>query len=312
MNRTYFFALLALMTGCGIAVSLGQADPNVSLDSAREIWADILRDSDEFGLHATRVPVAKELELGREIAAQMPHEEPDAAFEKDEKYIEAVGAGLTPYVNRKTIPYHFHVIRSSAINAFAIPGGHVYVYTGLLDFLQSEAELAAILGHEISHVDLRHCIERYQYELALRKLGLGDVSMIATFAHNVAAIGYTQYQELEADASGERIAIEAGYDPDAAANVFERMKAKFGEPSRTQAATPAGEAGQVLGEALGAYFRTHPPSEDRARQLKSMVARNRRSLSGTMVYLGAANYRSRRARSAMELPAEKRVYGVER
>ena len=308
MNRTYFFALLALMTGCGIAVSLGQADPNVSLDSAREIWADILRDSDEFGLHATRVPVAKELELGREIAAQMPHEESDAAFEKDEKYIEAVGAGLTPYVNRKTIPYHFHVIRSSAINAFAIPGGHVYVYTGLLDFLQSEAELAAILGHEISHVDLRHCIERYQYEAKFKKAGAPELGWIVEVAHRLVTHAFSPEQELEADAQGERLSIESGYDPDAAAGLFARMQAHFHEPPRVQANTPAGEAAQAAGEAIESYFRTHPPSEERVRKLNGMVARHRRELAGRAFYVGKRNLEERVPRSSRTFPDEYRRF----
>ena len=55
---------------CGAAVSIGQLDPNVSLDSAREIWADVLRDADQFGLHATRVSAAKEMQLGAEMASQ--------------------------------------------------------------------------------------------------------------------------------------------------------------------------------------------------------------------------------------------------
>jgi len=223
-------------------------------------------------------------------------------------YVAAVGAELIPHVNRKAIRYHFHVIRSPEINAFAIPGGHIYVLTGLLDFLHSEAELAAILGHEMSHVDLRHCIERYQYELALKKAGAGDAAGLATFAHNLAALGYTQFQELEADSSGERMAIEAGYDPDAAAAVFKRMEVKFGETSRTPAATPMGEVGHAVGEAIGSYFQTHPPSEERARQLSEMVAKNRGRLAGTVVYVGVANYRGRIPRSEEELSSEKRVY----
>jgi predicted Zn-dependent protease len=306
-NRKFFYALLALMIGCGVAVSMGRLDSNISLDSAREIWSDVLRDADQFGLHATRVPAGEEMRLGNEIAAEIRSswgsEDLDA-----QKYVAAVGAELVPLVNRKAIQYHFHVIHSPEINAFAIPGGHIYVLTGLLDFLHSEAELAAVLGHEISHVDLRHCIERYQYELALKKAGAGDVGELAHFAHDLATLGYTQFQELEADASGERIAIEAGYDPDAAEAVFNRMKAKFGEMTPRPAATPVGEVGQAVGQAIGSYFQTHPPSEDRARQMADMVAKNHRRLAGTVVYVGVANYRERIARSAEELSSEKRVY----
>lgn len=306
MSRKYFYALLILMLACGAAVSLGQLDTNVSLDSAREIWADVLRDVDEFGLHATRVPAHKEMQLGNEIAAHIKtwgSEDPDAS-----KYVSAVAGQLLPNVNRTAIHYQFHVIQSPQVNAFALPGGHVYVLTGLLDFLESEAELASILGHEMSHVDLRHCIERYQYELALKKVGAPDAGVLIGLAHQFASLGYAQYQELEADASGERLAIESGYDPDAAAAVFQRMKTRFGENTAPAASTPLGEVGHAVGEALGAYFQTHPPSAERARQLSEMVARNHRTLSGRTFYRGVSNYKSRIPRSTQESAAENHVY----
>lgn len=306
MSRKPFYAVLLMMLACGAAVSVGDLDPNVSLDSAREIWVDVLHDVDEFGLHVTRVPAAQEMLLGAEMAAQaqtLGKEDPEAS-----KYVSTVAQQMLPYVDRNAIRYQFHVIQSPQINAFALPGGHIYVLTGLLDFLESEAELAAIVGHEISHVDLRHCIERYQYQLALKKVGAGEAGAIVGFAHQLAMAGYTQYQELEADAAGERLAIEAGYDPDAAASVFKRMKAKFGETSPPPATTPLGEAGQAVEGALGSYFQTHPPSEERARQLSEMVAKNHRTLAGRIVCSGVRNYKARVPRTQRMFPGEQRIY----
>ncbi|HLX44129.1 MAG TPA: M48 family metalloprotease, partial [Bryobacteraceae bacterium] len=248
----------------------------------------------------------KEMQLGSEIAGQIKSwgaEDPEAS-----KYVTAVGEQLLPNLNRKAIHYQFHVIQSPEINAFAIPGGHIYVLTGLLDFLHSEAELASILGHEMSHVDLRHCIERYQYELALKKVGARDAGAIVGIAHQFASLGYAQYQELEADASGERLAVEAGYDPDGASAVFHRMKIRFGEQHARPAETPLGEVGQAVGGALGAYFQTHPPSEERARQLSEMVAKNHSTLASRTFYRGVRNYKEKIPRSARQFPAEKRVY----
>lgn len=198
-QRIYFYGLLGLMGACGAAVAMGNLAPDVSLESAREIWADVLRDVDEFGLHATRIPVHKEMQVGADMARQSVWgaEDGEAA-----KYVAAVGQGLVGNVNRKAMRYQFHVIRSREVNAFALPGGQIYVLSGMLDFLHSEAELAAILGHEISHVDLRHCVERYQYQLALKKIGAGDAGPLVEIAHGLVAIGYSQDQELEADASG--------------------------------------------------------------------------------------------------------------
>lgn len=306
MSRISFYLVLALLLGCAAAVSFGQLDADVGLESARAIWADILRDADAFGLEATRVSPASEMQLGDQLAAQIANwapEDPGAT-----RYVQSVGATLLPGVRRKEIQYHFHVIRSPMINAFALPGGHIYVATGLLDFLRSEAELAAVLGHEISHVDLRHAISRYQYQLAARRIGAADAGAIVEIAHALVAIGYTQDQELEADASGERLAVEAGYDPDAMIPVFHRMQARFGERTRAQATTPAGEAGGAVADLIGSYFRTHPPSAERARQLSSLLARNHRELAGKIVYRGLKNYRARVPRSAEEFPEEKHVY----
>ncbi|MBZ5604142.1 MAG: M48 family metallopeptidase [Acidobacteriia bacterium] len=304
-QRIYFYGLLGLMGACGAAVAMGNLAPDVSLESAREIWADVLRDVDEFGLHATRIPVHKEMQVGADMARQSVWGAEDA---EAAKYVAAVGQGLVGNVNRKAMRYQFHVIRSHEVNAFALPGGQIYVLRGMLDFLHSEAELAAILGHEISHVDLRHCVERYQYQLALKKIGAGDAGPLVEIAHGLVAIGYSQDQELEADASGERLAIEAGYDPDAAAAVFHRMQTAFGESAREPAKTPLGEAGEAVGGAIVSYFRTHPPSEQRARQLSEMVAANRKRLAGRTFYRGAENYKLRVAWSEREFPAEKRVY----
>jgi len=305
MSKLPFLAVLALMIACAVVVSLGKPDPEISLDSARQLWSDVLRDADDLGLQLTRVSADQEMQLGDRLAAEVGRwgkEDPDAT-----RYVAAVGAGLVPGVNRKAIRYHFHVLQSPGLNAFALPGGQIYVLSGMLDFLRSESELAAVLGHEMSHVDLRHCIEQYQYQLALKKAGAGDASAIAGLAHALVAIGYRQDQELEADLAGQRLAVEAGYDPDAAVGVFQRMQMKFHENTSQPAATPGGELSQAIGDALGSYFRTHPPSAERARQLREMAARDRRALAGRAVYRGVRNYRERVPRSEREFIEEQHI-----
>ena len=99
----------------------------------------------------------------------------------------------------------------------------------MLDFLKTEAELAAILGHEIAHVDLRHCIERYQYELSLKRIGLSEVGGLIDVTRRLISVGYNKYQEVEADAYGTILSIETGYDPDATAAVFARLSKHYGE-----------------------------------------------------------------------------------
>jgi len=108
---------------------------------------------------------------------------------------------------------------------------------------------------------LRHSIERYQYRYRLKN----ELGQLTEFAHHLLTMGFSQDQELEADAQGQRLAIDAGYDPAAAAALFSRLAARFHVGSRPPATTPAGEVAQAVGEAIGAYFRTHPPSQERIR-----------------------------------------------
>jgi predicted Zn-dependent protease len=292
--------MLVLLAAGGILASLGERNPDVSLSSVREIWSDVLRDADQVGLRVTRVSAEEEMRVGKEMAGVRW-----AATDADaERYVAQVAARLTPNVRRHDIQYTFHVLNSPEVNAFALPGGQIYVLSGLLDFLKSESELAAILGHEITHVDLRHCIEHYQYEIAMKKAGASDLGAIVNLTHALAAMGYTQYQELEADAQGERLAIEAGYDPEAAPQVFHRMQEQFGRAPAARPETPVGEVAGSIGEAIGSYFQTHPPSDARERRLNDMVRANKQRLNGQDVYAGVRNYRERAARTEHDYPEE--------
>ena len=305
-GRRSFVLVLLVLAVSGALVLLGEIEQGVTFSSVLEIWADVLRDADQFGLQLTRVSDREEMQVGRDIARSMAawwRESPEKA-----RYVSAVGATLLPHVHRKGIRYEFHVIESDMINAFALPGGHIFVTTGMLEFLQSEAELAAVLGHEISHVDLRHPIERFQYELALRKVKAGELGALADVARRLLTIGYNKYQEFEADAQGIRVSIEAGYDPNAGAAVFTRLIERSGERTPPRARTPVGEVAQAVEQAMGSYLRSHPPSDERVRRLNRLVAKNRRRLSGRVVYVGAENYRVRIPRTQQEFPQEHRRF----
>lgn len=305
MPRIFLLLVLASLIGGAVLATRGTPDPVVSLESLTELWSDTLRDTDQIGMKVTRVSDTEEMQIGTDLARGVSDfgSEDHAA----EEYVGAVGQIVAQHVSRRGIEYHFHVVNSVAINAFALPGGQIFVTTGMLNFVQSEAELAAILGHEISHVDLRHCIERYQYEANFKKAGMPEVGQIVEIAHRLATFSFAQYQERDADAQGLRMSIESGYDPSAAGALFRRMQAKLGERSRVAATTPSAEVMQSAGDALVSFFRTHPWSEERARDLDAMVSRQRSNLRGRSFYIGRQNLRERVARSTREYPGEYRA-----
>lgn len=302
MSKPFLFIMMSLVVG-GVLVSLGNKDGRVSLESVRAMWSDVLRDADHAELQVTRVSTEEEMSLGARLAGGVLRWNKENAAES--RYVSAVATPLVEHVNRKAIRYTFHVVESPQINAFALPGGHVFVYTGMLGFVQSEAELAAIVGHEIAHVDQRHCIEHMQYELAARKIGLGQIgAFLTSLAHSLVEVGYHQDEETEADLAGQRMTIEAGYDPGAAAATFERLAVKMGERGSTKAKGPLDETGLATAGLFESYFRSHPPSAARALQIKAMEDRNASELTGKRFYRGVRNLMERVSMSQRGFPEE--------
>lgn len=302
MNRTSLVIAAVMLAGAGLT-SLGSMDREVNFDSVRELWADILRDADQAGLQATRVSDSEEIQLGRQLAPGVNWARPDPAWQP---YVDAIGAKVAAGRLRKGIPYTFLVIDQPIQNAFALPGGQIFIFRGMLESLQSEAEVAAILGHEIAHVDLRHCVERYQYQLRMKRIGAAPIGQIADFTRSLAALGYQSFQELEADSDGLRLSIDAGYDPAAGPEVFRRMylEALARQGQRRDPNTPLEELAQASLGALTGYFQSHPANVTRMRQLDAMVARNRLVLAGRSFYRGVQNHNTRTPRTQAEFPNE--------
>lgn len=290
-----------------IVATMGHSSNRVNLSAAMELWGDVLRDADDFGLQLTRVSARDETDLGDSIAAAViadNHEEPAL-----EPYVTAVGDTLVRNVSRKDIAYKFHVIRSPEVNAFAVPGGHVFITTGMLDFLHSEAELAGVLGHEISHIDLRHCIERYQYELPLKRVGAEPVGEIADFLRLPIIVGYAKYQEAEADENGMALALEAGYDPRAMVDVMKRLENVMPDPAAPPAPSgPVVEAASATADTIDIHVRSHPLNYERVEDLSGLIVSDHRWHGSREVYEGVENYRERTPLSARRYPGETRKW----
>lgn len=137
-------------------------------------------------------------------------------------YVDSIGHALARNSERPSLPWHFRVLDSPVINAFALPGGYVYVTRGLLSVMNSEAQLAAVMGHEIGHVTARHSARQMtEQQIAQLGLGLGSIlsarvaqySGVASQGLGLVFLKFSRDNENEADMLGVRYATRAGYDP---------------------------------------------------------------------------------------------------
>jgi predicted Zn-dependent protease len=243
------------------------------------VLADSEREVERIPLALTRVSDAEEIRAGDEIAWEeglfVPRQlSPDELSVTE--YLNKVGTSVASHVQRRAIPYHFSLANDSIwINACALPGGHIIVGRGLLNLMESEDELAAVLGHEITHVDDRHAIEQLQYELASRKLGLEGIYQLGRPAVDIFKAGYTKEQEFEADGGGIELAVEQGYSPAGIVNLMERFEKLEAHSQQQAPGSPIGEIAQLPLGALQEYFRSHPPASGRLPALEIEIrARN--------------------------------------
>ncbi len=151
-----------------------------------------------------------------------------------QEYVNAVGQRVARNSDMPDTEWHFTVVDEGSINAFTTGGGYIYVHRGLLAYLNSEAELAAVLGHELAHVTANHP-RKAQSRSVLTSLGVlaaaiftgrGEVAELANIGGAALVQGYGREAESEADAIGMKYLVKAGYDPRAMGRVFETFKAQ--------------------------------------------------------------------------------------
>lgn len=238
--------------------------------------ADTEQEAERLPLALTRVSDQEEIQVGNGLArryrlAPLGQSQIELAVTS---YLNHVGSLVARGVRRQDIPYHFYLEDDPYfVNAYALPGGPIVVGRGLLRILGSEDELAAVLGHEIVHVDHRHAIGRLQYQLWSEKLGLDDVYLLTSPAVEIFEAGYTKEQEFEADRAGLGLAVAAGYSPLGGVDLMTRLETMEGEYSENTG-SPVAEAAGMPWSAMAEYFRSHPPGRERRAQLEKEIRAN--------------------------------------
>lgn len=209
----------------------------------------------------------KELALGRQLALQV---EQQAKLVEDPiitEYVNRVGQNIVLHSDAK-IPFTIKVIQGDEVNAFALPGGYFYVYTGLIAAADNEAELAGVMAHEIAHVAARHAMENSGKGTLLNYGILAGIifggGIASTILQNVGGIGsslaffkFSRGAEVEADKLGVQYLYAAGYDPTAMSTMFEKLASK----------------NKKKPSSLAKLFSTHPQSADRRDTSLALVSR---------------------------------------
>jgi beta-barrel assembly-enhancing protease len=268
----FFFAILGVSLA---ALYWSQRHANAIPSSANavvDMVADAQRDVARVPMRFTRLSDEQEIEIGRGLAANYAGVENQLTPEEEalRRYVQRVGGTVAAHAHRR-LPYQFHLIPNhNFINAFALPGGPVYIGEGMLDQMETEDELANILGHEIEHIDHYHCIERFQLEAQLKKIDLEVVGQLLQLPLDFWAAGYHKDEEFEADREGMALAVEAGYSPYGAVTLFTRL-AKLSNEYVIHAETPEQELSELAIQSLEGYFRSHPQPSERLAQANQLI-----------------------------------------
>lgn len=225
----------------------------------------------------------EERKLGKKTYNEIVHSIPMVTDPDVMRYINNLGKKLVQFLPDKRFDYHFYVADSDEMNAFAIPGGYIFFYRGMITTLDNEAELAGIMAHEMGHVWRRHIAKRMEKAAPVQALSMagviaglllgalagapqiGQALAMGSMAGNIQAqLSYSRQDESEADWAGYKIMTDAGYSGNEMAKTFNRMW----------------KLEQQMGVNVPTYMRTHPQSPERMEAIENMARRDSRSGQG--------------------------------
>jgi predicted Zn-dependent protease len=270
MNTTVFLALLlGAFALPAAAFDFGNMDDlKGALEKAKKVNEKVKQANED-------VPEPKEIEMGGGIASNLLGAAPLLKNAAVQKYVNDVGRWLAMQTERPDLPWQFAVLDDNDVNAFASPGGYVFITKGLLMNMKSEAELAGVLAHEISHVLRKHhlaaikkgarteLMAEFTAEVVKEKGGSKNLVKLVNAGTELYARGLDKNDEFEADRMGVVIAARAGYDPYGLPAVLQTLQSL--NPKDTK---------------LALMFKTHPALADRLNLLDQLMTGRFESFEG--------------------------------
>jgi predicted Zn-dependent protease len=279
--------ILLLLAGLALAAPahaqfrLPNLDINRMVDTVKNV-----------GKAVKEIEEPEEIGIGRDVASRLLGAAPLVADARMQRYVNNVGRWLAAQTERADLPWQFGVLDSPNVNAFAVPGGTIFITRGLLDRMRNEAELAGVLGHEIAHVLRKHHLKAIQkgaqsalagdaMSAALKDRAGAARDKLIAFGTEMYSRGLDKSDELEADRLGVVIAARAGYDAYGLPSVLQTLQAMNAQDSalalmfKTHPAP--GERLDTLGEkmqpVLDAYSRQPQLGERFVQQIKTQATR---------------------------------------
>jgi predicted Zn-dependent protease len=219
---------------------------------------------------ACGVSQQQEVQMGQQEAQQVQQQLPLLHDAVVNNYVEALGQSIARTTSRADLDWHFHVVNSDQVNAFALPGGFVYVNRGVLDRASNESEAAAVLGHEIEHVVRRHSVKQLE-QMQGANMGLAVTCALTSVCSNglgqaVINVGgsalfakFSRTDEQQADEGGFKNEMNAGLNPTGMLTFFQKLLAEEQQSGGGRSA-------------VSGWFADHPGTQDRIADVQRMLA----------------------------------------
>ena len=206
---------------------------------------------------------AKEVRIGKKLSKKIEKRYGLCEDEEIQKRVRAIGAKIARVSDRDDLRYHFAVIDDEEVNALALPGGYIYLSSGLVEAADSDDEIAAVVAHEVGHVAARHSMKQLQGEYlytfisALAMIGNTDRGFHrgSNFTYISLMMQYSREYEKEADKLSVRYMTRAGYDPEAALSMLDKLA----------------ELDKKRSSRVYTYFRSHPPHDMRQALIRKEI-----------------------------------------
>jgi len=223
-----------------------------------------------LGIEMPRLSDEEEVEIGRAAAAEFEEQYPLSSDHQLIERVEQIGYALVPFSQRQNLAYTFKVVDSDEINAFALPGGFIYITRGMIGYVEDDHQLAGVIGHEIAHVALRHSAQLIENlaaaQAALDLITASSPELEEIYQNNSTQLaidavtqivikGWGRENELDADQFGTIYMAQAAYNPYRIIDLFERMELSEDQPS----------------DLIALMFATHPPFTDRIARVRQTI-----------------------------------------